>query len=220
VGTETAGLLECLARVLVHIPDSGHVTTRYRGWYANRPRGIPFQDATAGGAHRRGRATRHRLRATTRADRGQPPVGEGPTAALFQQIFEVDPLACPTCRGPMRHIACITQASVIDQNLITSAPARATPAHGAPSSRAGARHAPHARLETPRLSSEDARPHENLHPCLTAMGDGATVARSSSTVWSQCMFETTPQLVLESGARMSPACEYIAGELRFVECAL
>ena len=37
-GTETADALEFLARVLVHIPDKGHVTTRYYGWYANRPR--------------------------------------------------------------------------------------------------------------------------------------------------------------------------------------
>jgi len=44
-------------------------------------------------------------------------VGEGPTAALLPQIFEVDPLACPTCRGPVRIIACITQALVIDQIL-------------------------------------------------------------------------------------------------------
>jgi hypothetical protein len=39
-GTETADPLEFLARVLVHIPDKGHVTTRYSGWYANRPRGM------------------------------------------------------------------------------------------------------------------------------------------------------------------------------------
>ena len=32
-------------------------------------------------------------------------------AALRQQRFEVDPLACPTCRGPMRIIAVITPAS-------------------------------------------------------------------------------------------------------------
>ena len=37
-GTETADPLEFLARVLVHIPDKGHVTTRYYGCYANRPR--------------------------------------------------------------------------------------------------------------------------------------------------------------------------------------
>lgn len=42
-GTETADPLEFLARVLVHIPDKGHVTTRYYGWYANRPRGMRRQ---------------------------------------------------------------------------------------------------------------------------------------------------------------------------------
>jgi hypothetical protein len=31
-GTETADPLEVLARVLVHLPDKGHVTTRYSGW--------------------------------------------------------------------------------------------------------------------------------------------------------------------------------------------
>ena len=36
-------------------------------------------------------------------------------AALLQQIFEIDPLACPMCFGPMRIIAFITQASVVDQ---------------------------------------------------------------------------------------------------------
>ncbi|MBM3899532.1 MAG: transposase [Gemmatimonadetes bacterium] len=39
-GTETADPLAFLARVLVHIPDKGQVTTRYYGWYANRPRGM------------------------------------------------------------------------------------------------------------------------------------------------------------------------------------
>ena len=42
-GTETADPLEFLARVLVHIPDKGQVTTRYYGWYANRPRGLRRQ---------------------------------------------------------------------------------------------------------------------------------------------------------------------------------
>ena len=62
-------------------------------------------------------AARDHPRATSRADRGHPPVGEGHTAALLQQIFEVDPLACPTGHGAMRIVACITQASVTDQIL-------------------------------------------------------------------------------------------------------
>jgi hypothetical protein len=35
-GTDTVDPLELLARVLVHIPDNGHVTPRYYGWYASR----------------------------------------------------------------------------------------------------------------------------------------------------------------------------------------
>ena len=54
-------------------------------------------------------------------------------AALLQQIFEIDPVACPTCHGTMRVVACITQASVIDQIL---AHVRARPA---PAANAGAR---------------------------------------------------------------------------------
>ena len=92
-GTETVDPLEFLARVLVHIPDQGHVTTRYYGWYANRPRGM------------------RQKAAPTRAD-GPPAIVPAPPlapteasrrwATLLQQIFEVDPLACPTCRGAMR----------------------------------------------------------------------------------------------------------------------
>ena len=110
-GPETGDPLECLARVLVHSPDKGQVTTRYDGWSANRPRGMRGTAATA--ASRR-------------------------WAALLPQIFEVDPLACPTCRGPMR-IACITQASVIDQILAPLRARAATAAHADARRRAGRR---------------------------------------------------------------------------------
>jgi hypothetical protein len=40
-GTETVDPLEFVARVLVHLPDQGHATTRYSGWDANRPRSWP-----------------------------------------------------------------------------------------------------------------------------------------------------------------------------------
>ena len=86
----------------------GHVTTRYHGWYANRPRGMRRQaePAAAGAPPAIGSAPRL---APTEATRRW--------AALLQQIFEVDPLACPACHGTMRVVACITQASVIDQIL-------------------------------------------------------------------------------------------------------
>jgi hypothetical protein len=61
-GTATAAPLEFLARVLVHISDKGHVTTRCYGWYANRPRG----HAGEGGASNGGRATHDGCRAAMR----------------------------------------------------------------------------------------------------------------------------------------------------------
>ncbi len=132
-GTETADPLEFLARALVHIPDKGQVTTRYYGWYANRPRGM------------RGKAeplAADAPPAIVPAPRLPPTEAARRWAVLLQQIFEVDPLACPTCHGAMRIIACITQASVIGQ-ILTHLRTRAatgarTGARSPPSTRAPA----------------------------------------------------------------------------------
>ncbi len=101
-GTETADALEFLARVLTHIPDQGQVTTRYYGWYANRPRGMRRRPAAAGADPPVPVVVAPRL-APTEATRRW--------AALLRQLFEVDPLVCPHGAGPMRIVACITQAA-------------------------------------------------------------------------------------------------------------
>lgn len=86
-------------------------------------------------------------------------------AVLVQQIVEVDPLACPTCRGAMRLVACMTQPSVIDQILTHlrthaahAAHADARSRHRRGPARAEVRHAPHARPPPPRPSREYAPP--------------------------------------------------------------
>ena len=90
-GTETVHPLEFLARVLVHIPDTGHVTTRYYDWYANRPRGMRRQAEPAALAAPPVIIPATRL-APTEASRRW--------ATLLQQMFEVDPLAGPSCHRP------------------------------------------------------------------------------------------------------------------------
>ena len=88
-GTETADPLEVLARVLVHIPDKGHVTTRYYGWYANRPRGMRemAEPAAADGPHAgdrrspRGRTESPVDPRTVRRGR-HAPTGRGPAGPL------------------------------------------------------------------------------------------------------------------------------------------
>jgi hypothetical protein len=133
----------------VHIPDKGHVTTRYDGWYANRPRGMRDTAAPAAADGPLAIVPAPRL-APTEADRRW--------AALLQQIFEVDPLACPTCRGPMRIIAFITQASVIDQ-ILTHLRTRA--AHGP---HTGARSPPSTRAPGSRGASRAPRPPADAPP--------------------------------------------------------
>lgn len=139
-GTETVDPLEFLARLLVHIPDKGYVTTRYYGWYANRPRGMRRQAAPAAADGPPAIVPVPRL-APTEASRRW--------AALLQQIFEVDPLACPTCQGAMRIVAFITQTAVIDR-ILTHLRTRA--AH------AGARSPPSTRARTSRSTSRASRP--------------------------------------------------------------
>jgi hypothetical protein len=107
-GTDTADPLEFLARVLVHIPDKGHVTTRCYGWYANRPRGMRDKATPA---------VEDVPPAIVPVPRLAPTEATRRWTALLQQIFEVDPLACPTCHGAMRIVACTTQAAHIDQIL-------------------------------------------------------------------------------------------------------
>jgi hypothetical protein len=136
-GTETADPLEFLARVLVHNHDKGQGTTRYYGWYANRPRGMRGTAAPAAADGPPAIAPAPRL-APTEATRRW--------AALLQQIFEVDPLACPTCRGAMRVVAFMTQAAVIDQILThlrtRPAPAAHPGARSPPSTRTPASRSP------------------------------------------------------------------------------
>ncbi len=80
--TETVDQLECLARVLVHIPDTGHVTTRYDGWSANRPRGMRRQAEPA---------EADTPSAIVPAPRRAPTEATRRWATLLQQIVEVDP---------------------------------------------------------------------------------------------------------------------------------
>lgn len=124
-GTETVDPLEFLARVLVHIPDKGHVTTRYYGWYANRQRGTRAKAATATADGPPAMVAAARLAPTEAARRW---------ATLLQQIFEVDPLVCPSCHGAMRIVAFITQTSVIDQILTHLRTRTAREAHAGPRS--------------------------------------------------------------------------------------
>ena len=106
-------------------------------------------------------------------------MGEGHTAALLQQIFEVDPLACPTGHGAMRIVACITQASVTDQILTHL--------------RIRAEHATHAGARSP---------HRRGPPTPRAHGGRSALARS--TITSRGAREVDDRAVDSTRSRPTP----------------
>ena len=187
-GTETVDPLEFLARVLVHIPDTGHVTTRYYGWYANRPRGTRGKAA---------RATAKGPPAIFPAPRLAPTAASRRWAALLQQIVEVDPLACPTCQGAMRIVAVITHSSVIDQ-ILTHLRARA--AHA---THAGARSPPSPRAPASRSTSRAPRPsaaanHKPDLPAARPARHTGAVANAPSPVMRRWRGRRSRRLLAES----------------------
>jgi hypothetical protein len=93
--------------MVFYIHERERRMTRYYGYYANRVRGA--------------RRRREPLAS-------EPPVVVEPRplalgearrrwAELLRQIFEVDPLRCPSCGAEMRVVAFITQRAVIERIL-------------------------------------------------------------------------------------------------------
>jgi hypothetical protein len=97
--------LDWLARLVTHIPGRYEQTVRYYGHYSNKSRG---------------------LRKKAGLDDTIPAVMPGEMsskefrqnwARLIQKIYEVDPLICPKCKGPMRIISFIEELDVIEKIL-------------------------------------------------------------------------------------------------------
>jgi hypothetical protein len=95
-----------LAQRCRHIPDRFEHLVRYAGWYSNRSRG-KRRRMDAGPAEIAPREVDVREAARVRAT----------WARLIHKVYEVDPLECPRCKGPMRVIALIDDAAVIRKIL-------------------------------------------------------------------------------------------------------
>ncbi|HNX51056.1 MAG TPA: transposase [Thermoanaerobaculaceae bacterium] len=102
--------LDFLARVVMHIPEPRRHVIRYYGAYSSVVRARRARQAAAP--------------AGSGAAPAPPPAAHEPAslewraarrrwAQLIRRIYEVDPLVCPRCGGPMRIVACITESRVI-----------------------------------------------------------------------------------------------------------
>ena len=94
--------LEFLARITPHIPNKWESTTRYYGAYSSRTRGELKK--------------RQQQELTI-----LPPTEKKPAsrtwAALIKKIYEVDPLTCSKCQGPMKIKAFISDSIEIKRLL-------------------------------------------------------------------------------------------------------
>jgi ribosomal protein S27E len=102
VEQETMDYLEFIARVTSHIPEKSQVTVRYYGLYANAHRGkvrkasvLPFVLRMAG-------------------EEAKPIPSKG-WAEMIRKVYEVDPMTCPKCGGPMKVVAFITDYQAVDR---------------------------------------------------------------------------------------------------------
>jgi hypothetical protein len=97
--------LEFLATLMPHIPGTHEKTVIYYGHYSNRSRGLRKKDT---GAARAGPSP------AMDGDEEEPPSpARSRWARLIRQVYEVDPLVCPRCRGAMKVIAFILDEDVV-----------------------------------------------------------------------------------------------------------
>jgi len=97
--------LEWLAATCSHVPNQGEQMVRYYGYYSNVSRG------------QRKKANEDGLVPCILQPEESSREYRKNWARLIQKIYEVDPLTCPKCHGPMRVISFIEDQDVIKKIL-------------------------------------------------------------------------------------------------------
>jgi hypothetical protein len=90
--SEVFSACDWLAAMTARIPNAGEHLVRYYGWCSNVNRG--------------------KRRKTLEKGEESSTVEQ-----LIKQVYEVDPLVCPRCAGPMRIIPFIEQPAMIEKTL-------------------------------------------------------------------------------------------------------
>jgi len=112
-----------------HIPDRFEHLVRYCGWYSTRCRGERARSAAPQNVDH---APEDALALAARA--------RSAWARLIHKVYEVDPLVCARCNGPMKVIALIDDAHVIERilkHLRIWAPRQSAPQYERPPPRGG-----------------------------------------------------------------------------------
>ena len=102
-----------------HIPDRYEHLVRYCGWYSNRVRGERTRQGT-------GTRSAEALAAVAEPIIEFAARAKAAWARLIRKVYEVDPLECPRCKGPMRVIALIEEPATV-RHILTHLKRRSTP---------------------------------------------------------------------------------------------
>jgi hypothetical protein len=97
--------LEWLARMADHIPDPGKHRTHFYAFYANRTRGSGAGRTAAPGLETEG------------TDAEKPKRCSPSWARLLSKVYQVDPLECRRCGGPLQIVAYVTDGLSIRRIL-------------------------------------------------------------------------------------------------------
>ena len=97
--------MDWLARLVTHIPGRYEQTVRYYGWYSNKSRGM-----------RKKADLDDTIPAVIPNEMSSKEFRQS-WARLIQKVYEVDPLICPKCQGPMRIISFIEDLDIIEKIL-------------------------------------------------------------------------------------------------------
>ena len=106
-------VLEFVHRVTTQIPDARLHLVRYYGAYSHRSRGArrAREEAQAGEAQSDAVETK------TAVDQAPPAKSRASWARLVRRIYEVDPLLCPRCKGPLELLSVLVDPKVVDAIL-------------------------------------------------------------------------------------------------------
>jgi hypothetical protein len=115
---QTFTALDWLAALTSHIPNQGEQTLRYYGFYSNKSRGQRRQAALG---HDPQVSPVPQSQPPATADAGLQEFRKAcrrSWARLIKKVYEIDPLLCPRCQGPMEIISCIEDPRVIKSILL------------------------------------------------------------------------------------------------------
>jgi len=103
-----------IAAITQHIPDKSFQLVRYYGWYSNKIRGQRKKRAEE---EKEGEEVEEGVEVIDVSEHQPRRIPSKKWRELIKQVWEADPLICPTCQREMRIVSLIDEREVIEKML-------------------------------------------------------------------------------------------------------